>query len=94
MEWKDKLKNCPLCNEPAHVPRIGSLEKTHCTDMDCSLHTVFIDCEEWNTRPIESKIKEIVEIWKREGIVQTSDGTIEDVVLKIINGEKLKREYK
>ncbi len=61
MTDKVKLKPCPFCGSEARE-HIGSIKNSClCPNEKCILFARIISIEDWNTRPIEDKLKEYIQ---------------------------------
>ncbi len=64
------MKNCPLCNTP---PIHDLLEGVYCINEKCGLFSVPVNEEQWNSRPIEQQLIEVLQKLRREHHVCDGD---------------------
>jgi len=59
----EEPKDCPLCGKPAAHRGIVNFcppEQFACSDSDCQMSKVSCSLEEWNNRPLERLVEEMI----------------------------------
>jgi hypothetical protein len=51
------LKACPFCDKEPLKMSIGDERIAKCSNLNCQMNTIWFTIDEWNSRPIEDRLR-------------------------------------